>query len=72
MPMSEKRKDYLYQYHRDKFPRVPLNVEKKWYEEIKAAASAAGESVNGYIKKAVEERMEREKTIAETDVEAQD
>ena len=29
-------------------------------EEIKTAATAAGESVNGYIKKAVDQRMERE------------
>lgn len=30
------------------------------YEEIAAAATAAGESVNGYIKKAVDMRMEAE------------
>lgn len=32
---------------------------QKKYEEIKTAASDAGESVNGYIKKAIDERMER-------------
>ena len=37
-----------------------LNVQKEKYEEIKAAADHAGESVNGYIKKAINERMERD------------
>ena len=31
-----------------------LDVQKEKYEEIKAAATVAGESVNGYIKKAVD------------------
>ena len=35
-------------------------ISNEKYEEIKAAATAAGESVNGYIKKAVDQRMERE------------
>ena len=33
---------------------------KEKYEEIKTAADASGESVNGYIKKAIDERMERD------------
>ena len=37
-----------------------LTPIKEKYEEIKAAAESAGESVNGYIKKAVDERMERD------------
>ena len=61
MPMSDKRKDYLYNYHREKFHRVPLNIEKEKYEEIKKAADAVGESVNGYIKRAIEQRMAQEK-----------
>ena len=34
--------------------------EKEKYDEIKAAADKAGETVNGYIKKAIEQRMENE------------
>ena len=45
---------------KNKLKRIPLDVQKEKYEEIKAAATAAGESVNGYIKKAVDERMERD------------
>ena len=60
MPISEERKEYLYDYKKSKLKRIPLDVQKEKYEEIKAAADAAGEKVNGYIKKAIDERMERE------------
>ena len=45
---------------KNKLKRIPLDVQKEKYEEIKAAATAAGESVNGYIKKAVDQRMDRD------------
>ena len=60
MPMSDQRKDYLYSYQKKNLKRIPLDVQKEKYEEIKAAADAAGEKVNGYIKKAIDERMARE------------
>ena len=60
MPMTEKRKESMYEYARKNIKRVPLDVQKEQYERIKAAADAAGESVNGYIKRAIDERMERE------------
>ena len=47
-------------YAKKNLKRIPLDVQKEKYEEIKAAATAAGESVNGYIKKAVDQRMERD------------
>lgn len=58
--MEQNRKDYLYQYHREKLKRVPLDLTKEKYAEVKAAAEAAGESVNGYIKTAIDQRMNRE------------
>lgn len=60
MALSEQRKEYLYDYQKTKLKRIPLDVQKEKYEEIKAAAAAAGEKVNGYIKKAVDMRMERD------------
>ena len=56
---STKRK-YDIEYAKNKLKRIPLDVQKEKYEEIKAAATAAGESVNGYIKKAVDQRMDRD------------
>lgn len=60
MALSEQRKEYLYDYQKSKLKRIPLDVPKEKYEEIKAAADAAGEKVNGYIKKAIEQRMKRD------------
>ena len=54
MPESSAKAKYDIEYAKTKLKRVPLDVKKEKYEEIKAAATAAGESVNGYIKNAVD------------------
>ena len=41
------------EYAKRSLKRIPLDVQKEKYEEIKAAADALGETVNGYIKKAI-------------------
>ena len=50
---------YDIQYAKENLKRVPLDVKKEDFEKIKEAATAAGESVNGYIKTAIRERIER-------------
>lgn len=60
MGNSESKTEYNIKYAKEKLKRIPLDVQKEKYEEIKAAADAAGEKVNGYIKKAIDERMKRE------------
>lgn len=57
MPYSERKKSYNADYIKQNIKRIPLDVQKEKYDEIKAAAEAAGESVNGFIKKAVDIRM---------------
>lgn len=59
MPITEKRKETMYEYAKKNIKRIPLDVQKDQYERIRAAAERAGESVNGYIKRAIDERMER-------------
>ena len=54
MPTNENKKQYDMQYAKDKLKRIPLNVQKEKYIEIKAAADAVDEPVNGYIKKAID------------------
>lgn len=54
------KREYDIQYAKDKLKRIPLDVQKNKYEEIKAAAVGAGETVNGYIKKAIDQRMQRD------------
>lgn len=49
MPLSESQKKANTKYREKSIKRIPLDVQKDKYEEIKTAATAAGESVNGYI-----------------------
>ena len=59
MTLTEQRKESMYKYAKAKLKRIPLDVQKEKYEQIKAAAVRSGESVNGYIKKSIDERIER-------------
>jgi len=64
MPLSkeaaEKKRRYNMRYAEKNYKRVPLDLQLKKYEELKKTAEAAGETVNGYIKKAIELRMNAE------------
>lgn len=60
MAYNESRKKASIEYEKRSLKRIPLDVQKEKYDEIKAAADKAGETVNGYIKKAIEQRMESE------------
>lgn len=61
MPLSEKalanKKQASIQYAKENLKRIPLDVSKRKYEEIKKASIESGESVNGYIKHAIELRL---------------
>lgn len=57
MAPSDKRRQYLNDYHKEKLKRVPLDLTKEKYDEVKSAAEAVHESVNGYIKTAIDRRM---------------
>lgn len=48
--------------HIEKLDRIELRPYKADGEEIRAAAAAAGQSLQGYILQAIRERMEREGT----------
>ena len=56
---SEKQMKYIQEYKKEKLHRVPLELPHDKYAEVLAAAQAAGESVNGYIKKAIQMRMDQ-------------
>ena len=62
MPSKEEKAKYDIEYAKKNLKRIPLDVTKEKYEDIATAAKSAGESINGYIKKAVDDRMEREKS----------
>lgn len=60
MTYSESKTKYNMKYAKENLKRIPLDVQKEQYEQIKVAAEASGEKVNAYIKKAVSTRMESE------------
>lgn len=60
MSLTKEQMQTRYNYAKKNLKRIPLDVQKEKYDEIKAAADSAGESVNGYIKRAIDERMERD------------
>lgn len=56
---EQKKKDYDTAYRKAKIKRVPLDMQKEDYEILQAAAAAAGEPVNAFIKRAIAERIEK-------------
>lgn len=58
--MKPNRNDYFTQYKKEKYKRIPLEVSKEKYEQIKDHATNNNETVNGFIKRAIDETMERD------------
>ncbi len=61
MAYNERKKKYDMEYVKEHLKRISLNLQKKKYEEVKEAADHAGETVTGYIKKAIDLRLDSEK-----------
>lgn len=60
METTKKRKqypEYTMKYAKEHLKRVPLDLTLDFYEEVKACASSNGESLNGFIKRAIREAM---------------
>lgn len=60
MPYSESAYKAAKKYREKNIKRVPLDMQMSKYEELQAHAKARGESVNGFIKRAIDETMERD------------
>lgn len=67
MPLTEKRKESMLKYAKENLKRVPLDLQKLTYEEIKTHAESRKESVNGFIKRAITETLERDKAAPTAD-----
>lgn len=60
--MTFDRTAYRYQYEKEKLKRIPLDVTKEKYDEIKEHCDKMQEkSINGFIKRAIDEAMERDR-----------
>lgn len=57
MAASEAQKRAVAKYKAEHYKRVALEVRKEDYGRIKEAAEAAGESVNKFIKSAIDMRI---------------
>lgn len=56
------KKKYDIEYQKTHYKRVPLDLPFEKYEEIKTHAETRAESVNGFIKRAIDETIENDKT----------
>lgn len=64
---TEARKENNKKWDAANLDRVSIAIPKGRRDVIKAAAAAAGESMNQYIITAVDDRMERDKSTPATD-----
>lgn len=60
MPYSEYQKKYSIEYAKNKYKRIPLDVPIAQYDQIKSHSQERSETVNGFIKRAINETMERD------------
>ncbi len=58
--VSKAQQQAVNRYMKKNYDRVLVTFKKGDKERIQAAAEKSGESVNGYIKTAIEQRMQRE------------
>lgn len=60
MPVSKAQQKAVNKYMAAKYDRINLTVPKGEKEAIQAHAAARGESINGFIKRAIAEVMKRD------------
>ncbi len=57
MSWKENKSAYIQKYKKDKLKRIPLEVTFEKYDEIKKHADSHNESVNGFIKRAIDKTI---------------
>lgn len=60
MAISEARRKANDKYIKEKYERLPVSYPKEFCELVRTKAAACGESLAGYVRKAIESRMQRE------------
>lgn len=60
MAVSKAQQRAVNKYVREKYDKLLLTMPKGHKAEIQAHAAAQGESVNGFINRAIDEKMERD------------
>ena len=59
MPASKAQLKAVAKYKAKAYKRIPLDYPASDYDELKNTATRNGETVNGFIKLAISERMEK-------------
>ena len=70
MPRTKADNEAQYRYNAAHLKRVPLDLKKDKYAEVQAAAAASGESVNGFIKRAIDNLLAQESSVRSSEAEA--
>ena len=60
MPVSKKQQASVHKYVREKYDRVELTMPKGRKAELQAHATTNGESLNGFVNRAIDEAVERD------------
>ena len=60
MAVSKAQQKAVTKYVKNKYDRLGLTMPKGKLDTIKAHAEARGESVNGFVNRAIDETMERD------------
>lgn len=60
MPISEARRRANDKYIKEKYERLPISYPKEFCEQVREAARKKEESLAGYIRKAIEQRIKEE------------
>ena len=69
MPLSEARKRANAKYNAKAYEQMPVRVPKGKKDQIKSHADTQGESLNGFVKRAIDEAIERDNTDTNTTAE---
>ena len=59
MALTEARRRANDKYIKEKYERLPVSYPKAFCEQVRKAAAACDESLAGYVRKAVEDRMQK-------------
>lgn len=59
--MTFDKSKYDLEYKKTKLKRIPLDVPVEKYNQIKDHAVSRSETVNGFIKRAIDEAIEKDK-----------
>ncbi|MCD7888286.1 MAG: ABC transporter ATP-binding protein [Clostridiales bacterium] len=65
MPVSKAQQKAVHKYVKNNYDRMELTMPKGKKDAIKAHATERGESVNGFVNRAIDEAVERDNATVE-------